>query len=103
MAGIPSVAKAMLEGLSGKLEGGRPVVSVTVGAYAAESDVADILRTTEEAHPGAAIGSYPFTKDGRFGANFVVRSEDGELARETGKDLTGRLRAAGIEPVEGGI
>jgi molybdenum cofactor synthesis domain-containing protein len=103
LAGIPNVAKAMLDGLSGKLEGGQPVVSVTVGAFAAESDVADILRQTEAAHPGSAIGSYPFTRDGRFGANFVIRSEDGELARETGDDLTNRLREAGIAPVEGGI
>jgi hypothetical protein len=79
------------------------VVSITVGARAAESDVADLLRDTEAAHPGVAIGSYPFFKDGRYGANFVIRSEDGELARETGDDLAGRLREAGFEPIEGGI
>jgi len=50
-----------------------------------------------------AIGSYPFFRDGRYGANFVVRSEDAELARETGSDLAERLKAAGFEPVEGGI
>jgi hypothetical protein len=50
-----------------------------------------------------AIGSYPFFKDGRFGANFVIRSEDAELARTTGEDLAERLRTAGFEPVEGGI
>jgi molybdenum cofactor synthesis domain-containing protein len=103
MAGVPHIAATMLEALTGKLEGGQPIVSVTVGARAPESDVADLLRETEEAHPGVAIGSYPFIKDGRYGANFVIRSEDGELARETGEDLSGRLRDAGYEPVEGGI
>ena len=103
MAGVPNIAASMLEALTGKLEGGRPVVSVTVGARAAESDVADLLRETEEAHPGVAIGSYPFFKDGRYGANFVVRSEDGDLARATGKKLSERLREAGYEPIEGGI
>jgi molybdenum cofactor synthesis domain-containing protein len=103
MAGVPHIAASMLEALSGKLEGGRPMVSVTVGARAAESDVADLLRETEAAHPGVAIGSYPFFKDGRYGANFVIRSEDGELARVTSEDLAGRLREAGFEPVEGGI
>jgi molybdopterin-biosynthesis enzyme MoeA-like protein len=93
----------MLEALSGKLEGGRPVVSVTVGARAPESDVADLLRETEAANPGVAIGSYPFIRDGRYGANFVIRSEDGELASRTGDELTRRLREAGYEPVEGGI
>jgi molybdenum cofactor synthesis domain-containing protein len=103
MAGVPSITASMIEALTGKLEGGRPMVSVTVGARAAESEVADLLRKTEEAHPRVAIGSYPFFKDGRYGANFVVRSEDGELARATGSDLVERLRAAGYEPVEGGI
>ena len=103
LAGVPHIAASMLEALTGKLEGGRPIVSVTVGARAAESDVADLLRETEAAHPGVAIGSYPFFRDGRYGANFVIRSEDGELARVTGADLSGRLREAGYEPVDGGI
>lgn len=103
LAGVPDIAASMLEGLAGKLEGGRPVVSVTVGARVAESDVADLLRQTEAANPGVAIGSYPFFRDGRHGANFVIRSEDADLARRTGDQLSGQLREAGYEPVEGGI
>ncbi len=103
LAGVPHIAASMLEALTGKLEGGRPIVSVTVGARAPESDVADLLRETEAAHPGVAIGSYPFFKDGKYGANFVIRSDDGDLARTTGDDLANRLRDAGYEPVEGGI
>ena len=103
MAGVPYIAASMLEALTGKLEGGRPVVSVVIGARAPESDVADLLRETEAAHPGVAIGSYPFFKEGLYGANFVIRSEDEELARVTGEDLSARLRGAGFEPVDGGI
>jgi molybdenum cofactor synthesis domain-containing protein len=103
LAGIPPVAASMLEALTGTLEGGRPIVSVTVGAFAAESDVADILRETEGAHQGVAIGSYPFVKDGRFGANFVIRSEDGGLAERCAGQLRGRLADAGFEAVDGGI
>ena len=103
LAGVPHIAASMMQGLTGMLEGGRPMVSVTIGARAAESEVADLLRDTEAAHPGVAIGSYPFFKDGIYGANFVVRSEDEELARETGSELSRRLSEAGYEPVEGGI
>ena len=103
MAGVPHIAASMLEALSGTLEGGRPMVSVTVGARAPESDVADLLRDTEAAHPGVTIGSYPFFKDGRYGANFVIRSDDGDLASLTGDDLSKRLRDAGYDPVAGGI
>jgi molybdenum cofactor synthesis domain-containing protein len=103
LAGVPGIAASMLEALTGRLEGGRPLVSVTVGARAPESDVADLLRETEAAHPGVSIGSYPFFKDGRYGSNFVIRSEDADLAHTTGADLAERLREAGHEPVEGGI
>jgi molybdopterin-biosynthesis enzyme MoeA-like protein len=93
----------MLEALTGKLEGGRPVVSVTIGAHAAESEVADLLRETEAAYAGVAVGSYPFMKDGRFGANFVIRSDDAAQARACSEALAAGLRDAGYEPVEGGI
>jgi molybdenum cofactor synthesis domain-containing protein len=103
LAGVPQIAASMLEALSGTLEGGRPMVSVTVGAYSAESEVADLLRETEADHPGVAIGSYPFFKDGRYGANFVMRSEDGDAARRCGEDLVRRLTEAGFEVRAGGI
>jgi molybdenum cofactor synthesis domain-containing protein len=103
LAGVPHIAASMLEALDGTLEGGRPMVSVTLGAHAAESEVADLLRETEAAHAGVAIGSYPFSKDGRYGANFVMRSDNGDLATQTAMDLQRRLEEAGFEPVPGGI
>jgi len=103
LAGVPYIAASMMDALTGTLEGGRPVVSVTVGARAPESEVADLLRETEAANPGVAIGSYPFFKDGQYGANFVVRSDDGGLARSTADELVQRLTEAGFKPIDGGI
>jgi molybdopterin-biosynthesis enzyme MoeA-like protein len=103
LAGVPSIAANMLEALDGRLEGGRPMISLTVGAYVAESEVADLLREAEAAHPGVAIGSYPFMRDGVHGANFVMRSDDADLAERTAKELQRRLSEAGFEPVPGGI
>lgn len=103
LAGVPHIAAAMLEALDGTLEGGRPMVSVTIGARAAESDVAGLLKQTEDDYPGVAIGSYPFFRDGGYGSNFVIRSEDEALAHRCGQELSERLRAEGYEPVEGGI
>ena len=103
LAGVPAIAAHMLEALNGTLEGGRPMISVTVGAFAAESEVADLLRETEAAHEGVVIGSYPFAKDGRYGANFVIRSEDGAAAELCATDLGGRLAEAGYAAVTGGI
>ena len=103
MAGVPHITAGMLDGLTGTLEGGRPVVSRTIGCWVPESEVADILRETERAHEGVQIGSYPFFRDGRVGANFVVRSPDPVSVDATIVDLTARLEAAGRDVIAGGI
>ena len=103
LAGVPHITAGMLDALTGTLEGGRPLVSVTLGAWAAESEVAELLGNVERAHDGVSIGSYPFFKEGKVGANFVVRSEDEGVAKSCARSLGSALSAAGYVPVEGGI
>jgi molybdenum cofactor synthesis domain-containing protein len=103
LAGVPHITAGMLDALTGTLEGGLPVLSRTVGAWVAESEIADLLRETERAHAGVSIGSYPFFREGRVGANFVVRATEQELVDRTIAALIDGLRAAGREPVDGGI
>ena len=103
LAGVPHIAAEMLEGLTGRLEGGRPLISRTIGCWVQESEIADILRETEAAHDGCQIGSYPFFRDGTIGANFVIRSTDPGRLDACIADLAARLEAAGREVVIGGI
>ena len=103
MAGVPHITAGMLDALTGTLEGGRPLVSVTVGAFAPESEVAEMLREAEASTEGVAIGSYPFFKEGRVGSNFVVRSEGEALAEAVAAGLAEKLAEAGYAPVMGGI
>ena len=103
MAGVPHITAGMLDALTGTLEGGRPVVSRTIGCWVAESEVADLLRDAERGHEGVAIGSYPFFREGRVGANFVVRSPDTALVDRCIADLTAALTASGRAVVADGI
>jgi molybdenum cofactor synthesis domain-containing protein len=103
LAGIPRVAAMMLDALSGTIRGGRPILSRTIGCWVPESEVADLLRETEAAHPGCQIGSYPFFREGRGGANFVIRAVDEAALDACLADLGLRLEAAGREPVAEGI
>ncbi len=103
MAGVPHIAAAMLDSLTGTLEGGLPVVSGTLGCWVGESEVAGMLREVERAHDGVAIGSYPFFREGRTGANFVVRATDPALVDTCIADLAERLRATGRDVVADGI
>jgi len=103
MAGVPAIMAAMLETLTGELEGGAPLVSHTVGGWVAESEVAPILAETEKAHEGCQIGSYPFFREGRTGANFVIRSPDEARLEACAKALIAALTEAGFAVIDGGI
>jgi molybdenum cofactor synthesis domain-containing protein len=103
MAGVPHITAGMLDALTGTLEGGLPVLSRTIGCWVAESEVAVMLAEVERAYEGVAIGSYPFFREGRTGANFVVRSTDQAMLDACVADLTVRLEAEGRVVVPDGI
>ncbi|WP_088331103.1 competence/damage-inducible protein A [Sphingomonas mucosissima] len=103
MAGVPHITAGMLDSLTGTLQGGRPVVSRQIGCWVAESEIADLLRDAERSHPGVAIGSYPFFREGRTGANFVIRSPDEAAVDACIADLTTALEEAGHKVFAAGI
>ncbi|RVT43187.1 competence/damage-inducible protein A [Sphingobium algorifonticola] len=103
MAGVPHITAGMLESLTGTLEGGLPLLSRQIGCWVAESEVADLLRATEKAHDGCQIGSYPFFREGRVGANFVVRSTDQAALDACVAALRDALEAIGRPVTDGGI
>lgn len=103
MAGVPHIMAGMLDALTGTLEGGAPLLSETLGCWVAESEVADLLSGIVAAHPDCQIGSYPFFRDGRVGANFVVRSTDAAQLADCVQSLTAALEAACYPVTPNGI
>ncbi len=103
MAGVPQITSGMLEALSGTLEGGALLLTETLGCWAQESEVATLLRDTEKAHGTCQIGSYPFWKEGRGGANFVIRSVDADDLAACARTLGQALEALGKPVFAGGI
>ncbi|MBH5321750.1 competence/damage-inducible protein A [Aurantiacibacter sediminis] len=103
MAGVPNITAQMLEGLTGQLEGGRPLISETIGCWAQESEIADILRAVEDGHDDCQIGSYPFFREGRVGANFVIRSTSKEVLESAVQTLCEALGEEGFDFTPGGI
>ena len=92
MAGVPAVFEAMVASILPKLTGGAPLLSQTLTVHRPEGEIAGPLSDLAADFPGLSIGCYPFQKDGAFGANIVVRGEDGaqinaamtRLARDLG-------------------
>jgi hypothetical protein len=62
-----------------------------------------LLGETEQAHPGCQIGSYPFWREGRTGANFVIRSTDAAQLAACSRALMKALEAMGKPATPGGI
>ncbi|HBG98704.1 MAG: competence/damage-inducible protein A [Rhodobacteraceae bacterium] len=76
MAGVPSVFREMAASVLGRLAGGVPLVTRSLRVDRPESELADPLRAVAGDHADLALGSYPFIRDGRFGALIVVRGRD---------------------------
>lgn len=76
MAGVPSVFQAMVASVLPTLTGGAPLVSRTLAVMRGEGDIAGPLGTFAADHPDLMVGSYPFQKNGVYGANLVIRGGD---------------------------
>ncbi|ASM74223.1 MULTISPECIES: competence/damage-inducible protein A [Roseobacteraceae] len=82
MAGVPAVFQAMVASVLPTLTGGAPLISRTQRIDRGEGDIAGPLSDLARAYPALSIGSYPFQKDGRYGANIVLRGTDAALLDE---------------------
>ena len=76
MAGIPKIMQGMLEGMYDYLEKGEVVHSRSFDILVGESFFAEKLEEIQQEFLTIAIGSYPFSRDGKYGATIVLRSID---------------------------
>jgi len=91
MAGVPSVFQAMVASVLATLQGGAPLQSRTLPVFRGEGDIAGPLGAFADAHPDFSVGSYPFQKDGKHGANVVIRGTDPAALDLAIEKLTGML------------
>ncbi|MDX8346550.1 molybdopterin-binding protein [Cognatiyoonia sp. IB215446] len=73
MAGVPSIFQAMVASVLPTLTGGTPLVSRSLRVMRGEGDIAGPLGVFASDYSDLSVGSYPFQKDGIYGANVVVR------------------------------
>ena len=81
MAGIPKIMQGMLEGMYDYLEKGDIVHSKSLDIMVGESLFAEDLALIQNKFENVSVGSYPFSRDGVYGATIVIRStQESELA-----------------------
>ncbi len=76
MAGVPSVFQAMVASVLPTLTGGAPLLSQTLRIQRGEGDIAGPLGELAREFDDLQMGSYPYQKDGVYGANIVIRGTD---------------------------
>ena len=89
MAGVPSVFTAMVASVLPKLTGGQPLISQTLRIDRGEGDIAGPLGALAKEYPHLSMGSYPFQKDGIYGAHVVIRGSDAGLVEAAMDKLKG--------------
>lgn len=94
MAGIPKIMQGMLEGMYDYLENGDVVHSKSLDIMVGESLFAEDLALIQNNFENVSVGSYPFSRDGVYGATIVIRStQESDLAscESLVKDLIAKL------------
>jgi len=76
LPGVPSILKSMLGGITNKIVGGEPILSLTISLKTVESEIANSLTKVQDDNKDVEIGSYPFFQAGKLGVSIVIRSED---------------------------
>jgi molybdenum cofactor synthesis domain-containing protein len=76
LPGVPSILKSMLGGLTNRIVGGKPILSLTISLRTVESEIANALTRVQDDNKDVEIGSYPFFQAGKLGVSIVIRSED---------------------------
>ena len=103
LAGVPSIMRAMFDGLKSGLPGGQAVASRTVSTFLGEGTIAEALGALQARFPALEIGSYPFFRQGKFGTSLVIRGTSATALDAAAEGLRALIRDLGAEPIEGEI
>lgn len=100
LAGVPKIARGMLEDIAHRLEGGAVTQSVSIRLEGVrEGDIAELLGEAAQDFPTVSIGSYPWFQElagGELsrGVAVVLRSADGAALEKAGERLRASLGGA---------
>jgi molybdenum cofactor synthesis domain-containing protein len=76
LPGVPMIMQAMFDGITDRLTGGPPMLTVSVRTNLTEGILANDLGNIQLQFQNVSIGSYPYFREGKLGVNLVMRSID---------------------------
>ncbi len=100
LAGVPSIMQVMFEALVPGLRRGSPVKARAICVHLPEGTIAGGFRDLQARFPDVQMGSYPFYRDGRYGADLVLRATETARLDAAADALKTLLVGLGGDPVE---
>ncbi|MGV8950038.1 MAG: competence/damage-inducible protein A [Cypionkella sp.] len=88
MAGVPKVFEAMVASVLPMLTGGAPLVTESLRLMQGEGTIAEAFGALAAEYADLSMGSYPFTQDGVYGTNLVIRGADAAQVSQAMARLT---------------
>jgi len=100
LPGVPHIMREIFAGFKHSLRGGRPMLSKSITAYVPEGRTGGPLAALQQRFPDVEIGSYPFSRDGKYGAAIVMRHTDPARIDAAAEAVRALVRDLGAEPIE---
>ena len=100
LPGVPHIMQEIFSGFKHQLSGGDPMQSKSISAYIPEGRTGGPLSELQDHFPDVEIGSYPFTRDGKFGAAIVMRHTDFTKIEIVAEEVRQLVRRLGGEPID---
>lgn len=88
MAGVPKIFEAMVGSVLPRLVGGPALLSQTLRLMRGEGEIAADFGALAAEYPALSMGSYPFTLNGAYGTNLVIRGTDEAMLTQAMARLT---------------
>src|SRR5262249_58791180 len=93
--------KVMCAGLKGRVAGGARVLSHTISDFLPEGTVDKGLGELQQRYTDLEIGSYPFHRQGKYGASFVLRGTERSRIDAAAAELRALIASLGADAIEG--
>ncbi len=100
LPGVPHIMREIFSGFKHRLSGGQPMCSKSITAYVPEGRTGGPLSDLQDRHGDVEIGSYPFARDGKYGASIVMRHTDPARLEAVAHDVRQMVRDLGGDPID---
>jgi molybdenum cofactor synthesis domain-containing protein len=100
LPGVPHIMREIFSGFKHQLCGGDPIQSKSITTYIPEGRIGGPLSELQNRFPNVEIGSYPFNREGKFGAAIVMRHVDANEIEIVAEEVRKLVKGLGGDSID---